>query len=122
MNRLAIVSICIFLLESGVVVIGPAAGSERFAPDNPWFQDFEKACRDGTAMKLDCEGSVNGAFAEHAKVSIDKVSCDFAAFWRTKDADHGDRTFAVLPWQYGVEFIVAEPGVCKTKIGSNSSN
>jgi len=91
----------------------PAVAEDRFGADNPTFQQFEQTCRAGTTMKAECKGSVLGAFASKEKTKPGKVSCDFAAFWRVKDAQHGSRIDDVLPWQYGVEFIVAEPGVCK---------
>lgn len=105
----------IVLAAAALLIALPAAASDRFAPDNPWFQEFEKTCRAGNTMVPDCDGSVLGAFAEQAKTPVASVTCDFEAFWHAKDANHADRTFAVLPWQYGVEALVAEPGVCSRK-------
>src|SRR5687768_9130633 len=91
---------------------GAATASNRFAPDNPWFQDFEAACRVNDTMAGECMGSVVGAFAAYAGADPDDVTCDFEAFWRTKDDSKDSRMFDVLPWQYGVEFIVEAEGVC----------
>jgi hypothetical protein len=87
-----------------------AAAEDRFAPGNPWFSEFEQTCRQGPEMAPECQGSVLGAYAEASGSS--EVTCDFAEFWRVRDALYNDETFAVLPWQYGVEALVAEPGVC----------
>jgi hypothetical protein len=98
------------LLTLALMLPAAAVAQDRFASDNPWFQDFEAACRDGGDMLADCRGSVLGAF--EAAAGTDQIQCDFAAFWAVKDAKFSSRVFAVLPWQTGVEFIIAEDGVC----------
>lgn len=98
-----------------LALTAPAFAEDRFGADNPTFQQFEQTCRAGASMKADCNGSAVGAFAERTKTAAANVTCDFKAFWRVKDAKHADRTFAVLPWQYGVQYLVAEPGVCKSR-------
>lgn len=95
-------------------LVSPVAAEDRFAPDNPWFRDFEATCRSGADMLPDCEGSVLGAYAEYAGTTPDAVKCDFRAFWRVRDETFGSKadTISVLPWQYGVEAIVQTDGVC----------
>jgi hypothetical protein len=105
------------LLTLAVLLPAAATAQDRFAPDNPWFQDFEATCRTGDEMHPDCRGSVLGAYAEYA--GTDHVECDFTAFWQVKDAKYGMRFFAVLPWQTGVEFLVAEDGVCRSRAPAN---
>lgn len=94
-----------------VAAASPAlAQTGRFAPDNPWFQHFEETCRDGYLMHEECQGGVLGAFAEYA--GTENIRCDFELFWRVKDTKSSDY-FNTLPWQYGVEFIIQETGVCE---------
>lgn len=92
-----------------LMMTSASVASDRFAPDSPWFQDFEASCRVGMDMGEDCKGSVLGAYAEF--IGVSDVECDFPAFWRARDEQTGDM-FTVLPWQYGVEFLVAAEGVC----------
>lgn len=96
-----------------LLLTSASVASDRFAPDNPWFRDFEAACRVGMDMSEDCKGSVLGAYAEYSGAS--EVDCDFVAFWQARDEQSGDM-FTVLPWQYGVEFLVAVEGVCSPAI------
>lgn len=92
----------------------PATAEDRFAADNPWFRDFEAACRVETGdMTEDCQAGVLGAFADFAETT--DITCDFAKFWQIRDDDMNFEEFAVLPWQYGVEAIVKTEGVCETK-------
>lgn len=114
--RLLLLEIVVKLVQVACAVLAmtaPAFAEDRFGADNPSFQQFEQTCRDGASMKATCTGSALGAFAEREKTAVAKVTCDFKAFWRVKDVKHASRTFAVLPWQYGVQFLVAEPGVCR---------
>lgn len=91
----------------------PATAEDRFAPDNPWFRDFEGACRvESGDMTEECQAGVLGAYADFSG-STD-ISCDFAEFWRVRD-ELKSVLFDVLPWQYGVEAIVQTEGVCETK-------
>ena len=98
------------LLGLMAFVAAPAFAEERFAPDNPWFQDFEAACRDGSDMNEECQAGVLGAYAEFA--GTEAIACDFRAFWEARDSMADSKTLPVLPWQYGVEFIVQKDGVC----------
>lgn len=91
-----------------VALASPAVAEDRFSPDNAWFSQFEETCRDGLTMNEECQAGVMGAYVEAAGDA--DVRCDFAAFWVARDR-LGD-TLGVLPWQYGVEAIIAEPGVC----------
>ena len=97
-----------------LVLASPVAAEDRFAPDNPWFSDFEQTCRSEADMVPECEGSVLGAYAEYAGTTPDKVTCDFQQFWRVRDTKFDTKAdmIAVLPWQYGVEAIVQTDGVC----------
>jgi hypothetical protein len=91
----------------------PATAEDRFAADNPWFRDFEAACRVDTGdMTEDCQAGVLGAYADFAETT--DITCDFAKFWRVRDELKSD-LFDVLPWQYGVEAIVQTEGVCEAK-------
>lgn len=101
------------LLFAALVAATPAVASDRFAPGNPWFRDFEATCRDGSAMSEECQAGVLSAFAEQA--GTEKISCDFAAFWQVRDERYAGQILAVLPWQSGVEMLVAEPGVCEVR-------
>lgn len=99
------------LIVIAALLATPVLAEDRFAPDNPWFRDFEASCRIGDTMDEECQAGVLGAYAEHA--GTENITCDFAAFWRVRDEAHGDsQILAVLPWQTAVEFLVAEPGVC----------
>ena len=89
----------------------PAVAEDRFAPNNPWFGQFEETCRDGAAMNEECQAGVIGAYVEYSGSS--NVRCDFAAFWRVRDGKLSGDIIAALPWQNGVEAIVREPGVCR---------
>ncbi|HEY4199575.1 MAG TPA: hypothetical protein VGM83_03355 [Devosiaceae bacterium] len=93
-----------------LVSTGAMAQEDRFGPDNPVFQEFEGQCRKDNTVVPECQGSIIGAYAEAA--GTDKVACDFKAFWTVHDKKFNDKTFAVLPWQYGVQALVAEPDVC----------
>jgi hypothetical protein len=102
------------LIVLAALLATPALGQDRFAPDNPWFKDFEAACRAELTMDEECQAGVLGAYAERA--GTQNIACDFAAFWRVRDEQYPDsKVFAVLPWQTAVEFIVAEPGVCSVR-------
>jgi hypothetical protein len=114
-----------FCLSSGMLrtlpfvfllLVSPAAAQDRFAPDNPWFREFDATCRAGRDMVEECKGSVLGAYAEYAGVDQSAVSCDFREFWRIRDARFRPEIINVLPWQYGVEAIVRTPGVCKPPV------
>lgn len=100
----------VFALTTGA----PALASERFAPGNPTFSQFEATCRVGNSVDPTCEGSLLDSYATKVHLTRAAVKCDDKAFWRVKDTQDNDRVFAVLPWQYGVEALVAEPGVCKS--------
>lgn len=94
------------------LLIQPALGqSNRFAPDNPWFRDFEKTCRDDASQRpMDpvCrEGVLEGLRAWSENQNVD---CDWYMFWAAADAIRSP-TFEVLPWQTAVEHIFAQ-GVC----------
>lgn len=97
----------------GVLWTSNAIADDRFGADNPPFLTFETTCRIGLAIKAECKGSVIGAYAARTKTAIKDDACDFKVFWDTKDNKYNDRTFDVLPWQYGVEALVDEPGVCR---------
>jgi hypothetical protein len=99
------------LLFAALLAATPALASDRFGADNPWFEQFEATCRDGSAMNEECQAGVLSAYAEQA--GTENVSCDFAVFWQTKDEQFASQTFGALPWQNGVEAIVAAPGVCE---------
>lgn len=88
-----------------------ALGQDRFAPGNPWFQDFEATCRIGSDLNAECQVGVLKAYMSVAGANAD-VRCDFAKFWQVRDDKFANSLFAVLPWQTLVEYIVAEPGVC----------
>lgn len=92
-----------------------AEDTGRFAPGNPWFQDFERDCRQddpGDPMHDDCEKGVEEAWRNFSKSA--NVDCDYGAFWAVADdKTMNDPNFRVLPWQYGVEYILAEGGVCR---------
>lgn len=102
--RYAVIALCL--------LAAPALGSDRFAPDNPWFRDFEATCRVGNSLHEECAGGVLGAYAEFKNTTPDSVTCDYEAFWRVRDESMDGKMFSVLPWQYGVEFIVQTEGVC----------
>jgi hypothetical protein len=99
-----------------LLLVSPAAAQDRFAPDNPWFRDFETSCRGAGGVVEECEGSILGAFADFAKVAQESVSCDFREFWHVRDTNFDFDEFAVLPWQNGVEAIVQTPGVCELPV------
>jgi hypothetical protein len=90
--------------------VSPATAQDRFEPDNPWFRDFETACRIAGGVADECKGSILGAFADFAKVAQESVSCDFREFWHVRGTNFAFDEFAVLPWQNGVEAIVQTPG------------
>lgn len=98
------------LIVIATLLTTPALAEDRFAPDNPWFRDFEATCRDGLRMNEECQAGVLGAYAEYA--SSEAITCDFAAFWSVRDDKYSGKIMPTLPWQTGVEFIVSEPGVC----------
>ncbi len=85
--------------------------TDRFAPDNPWYEQFAQDCRiDANTMHPECIEGVYQAFGETS--TSQEFSCDFSKFWAVSDEKMKDEYFPVLPWQYGVEAIVSEPGVC----------
>lgn len=91
----------------------PATAEDRFAPDNPWFREFEATCRvQHEQMDEGCQAGVLGAYADFSG-STD-ITCNFAEFWRVRDELKSD-IFDALPWQYGVEAIVQTEGVCEAK-------
>lgn len=101
----------VLTLAVGLIAAGPAlAGTGWFAEGNPWFRDYEKACRVDNTVAEKCRGSILGAVQEKAKGA--KVTCDWRAFWRVKDAMQDSKILPVLPWQYGVLLVLDQGGVC----------
>lgn len=92
----------------------PALGQERFAPDNPWFRDFEANCRvddETPPMREECQQGVLMGLAEYKGYT--NGVCDWFWFWEAADSlKNNNETFAVLPWQYGVEAII-DSGACE---------
>jgi len=112
-----------------VLTLAPAVATEVVNPDY-LFKGFEKDCRVGkSGLDKGCELEVysiysgwaaedawvnkKGGPGTYAEITTDKVSCDFGAFWRVRDAKFHTRGFATKTWLYGVRDIVAEPGVCR---------
>lgn len=92
--------------------LGSARATDFFGADNPTWGQFIATCRTGQSIRPECRGSVLGAYAEHAKTTPAKVVCNFRIFWRTVDGEQSGRVALVLPWQYGLAFIVEKPGIC----------
>lgn len=78
----------------------------------PSFKSFTDACRDGDTMRPECEAVPMGAYAE--RTGLNTVTCNWATFWKIADEFDSD-AFRSLPWQYGIEFILDEPGVCTAR-------
>lgn len=96
-------------LLSMMLGVSAAAGSDRFAPDIPWYEDFEQACRIGFGMDTSCRpGVLEGA---RLALGAEDIVCDWEAFWKDSDRISSD-LFRVLPCQSGVAFVIAEPGIC----------
>lgn len=99
-----------------VLLIGVAAPASaqtgRFEANNPWYEHFAADCRVGNGMRADCQEGVLTAYKQSSDAQ--EVTCDFTKFWAISDEKMKDKYFPVLPWQYGVEAIIAEPGVCGT--------
>jgi hypothetical protein len=95
-----------------VLAVAPVdARTDRFEPGNPWYEEFAVTCRDGDdGMVAECQEGVYLAY--RSMNDAQEVTCDFARFWEISDLKMQDEFFPVLPWQYGVEFILMEPGVC----------
>ena len=100
------------ILIAALVAVIPAAGFAQdgnMGPADPWFQDFEATCRIDTGMEPECQtGVIEGYKAIN---SVSDAECNWPLFWETADRLNSD-VFRVLPWQYAVEAILAEPGVC----------
>jgi len=106
----------ILVTAAAVLLVSPvAAQTDRFEPGNPWYQDFERDCRQddpGDPMDDNCEKGVEQAWRNFS--GSENVKCDYGAFWLVSDdKKQHDQYFAVLPWQYGVEAVVGEGGVCR---------
>lgn len=101
----------ILLLIFAGISLPALAQTGRLEPGNPWFKDFVETCRDGTEMVAECQLGVLGAF--RASSGREDVSCDWHAFWSVVDSRKDSEVLFVLPWQNGVEAVIAEPGVCK---------
>ena len=101
----------LMVLGAAALLAAPALGQDRFAPDNPWFRDFEATCRDDVSqqpMNPTCrEGVLQGLREWTGRENVD---CDWYMFWEAADALKTPY-FEVLPWQTAVEFIF-ENGVC----------
>jgi hypothetical protein len=108
-----------YLLVTAIAALTCSAVSAedtgRFAPGVPWYQDFERDCRQddpGDPMDDNCEKGVEQAWRNFS--GSENVKCDYGAFWLVSDdKKQHDQYFAVLPWQYGVEYILQEGGVCR---------
>jgi hypothetical protein len=100
-----------------VLIAQPAAAqSDRFAPGNPWYGQFEEVCRQddpGDPMDAECQKGVEAAWRDISKSP--NVDCDYGAFWLVSDEMKrlAPQTFPVLPWQTGVEHVLREGGVCR---------
>lgn len=98
---------------AAVVAQPVTAQTDRFAPDNPWFRDFEAACRvddENPPMREECQQGVLMGLAEYRGYS--NGGCDWYWFWEVADSMNAmTETFSVLPWQYAVEEIF-ENGAC----------
>lgn len=103
----------ILLLIFASLSLPALAQTGRFEPGNPWFDEFVATCRDGDTMIDECQLGVLKAF--RAASGREDVSCDWHAFWAVVDARKDSKVLFVLPWQYGVESVIAEPGVCKAE-------
>lgn len=107
----------ILVTAAAVLLVSPvAAQTGRFEPGNPWYRDFERVCRQddpGDPMKAECHGGVEGAWREFS--GSPGVACDYGAFWLVSDEMKrlAPNVFEVQPWQYGVEAVLREGGVCR---------
>jgi hypothetical protein len=106
------------LLATALAVITCSTGvaQDRFAPGNPYYADFERDCRrddPGNPMAEECQGGVEDAWRNFS--GSKNVDCDYGAYWLVSDDMklRNDKYFDVLPWQYGVEAVVGEGGVCR---------
>lgn len=104
MQKLLVVAFAALLAQPAFAL------TDRFAPDNPWYEQFAADCRDGHGMRADCQEGIIAAY--QVKHDVQEVTCDFQKFWAISDEKMKDKYFPVLPWQYGVEYILEEPGVC----------
>lgn len=103
----------LMVLGAVALLAVPAAGQDRFGPDNPWFRDFEATCRaddEDPPMREECQTGVLMGLAEYKGYT--NGQCDWYWFWEAADSlKNGNETFAVLPWQYAVEAII-DSGAC----------
>lgn len=90
--------------------VSAEAQTGRFEEGNPWYEGFAATCRDGSDMAPECQQGVLQAYQFVS--GSQEVTCNFAKFWEVSDRLMDSETFPVLPWQYGVEAVIAEPGVC----------
>lgn len=99
-------------LVFSLLLLAPATAQDRFAPGNPWFQDFEATCRkDGQSPPIARECETGVLMGWQAVSGTSGGTCDFARFWEVADTKKSE-IFNVLPWQTAVEEIFREPGVC----------
>jgi hypothetical protein len=109
-----------YILITAIAALScPAALAQdggRFEPGNPFYADFERDCRQddpGNPMDPDCMGGVEEAWRNFS--GSKNVDCDYGAFWVVSDDMklRNGKYFEVMPWQYGVEAVVGEGGVCR---------
>lgn len=104
----------LMVLGAVALLAAPASGQDRFGADNPWFGDFEAACRadaETPPMREECQQGVLMGLAEYRGYT--NGHCDWFWFWEAADSlSEGNETFDVLPWQYGVEAII-DSGACE---------
>lgn len=95
-----------------VCMAGSAAsqGSGLFGPDTPWFRDFEAACRTGDTVHPECVKGVRDVAEKMA--GFDPATCDLSRFWAERDKREG-QVLAVLPWPYGVTFVLQDGQLCR---------
>jgi hypothetical protein len=103
----------VFFFAAALMSLGGSVqAADHFAPDNPTWHEYAVTCRANNDLKPDCRGSALGAFAELAKTSPDKVTCDWANFWKAADAGYSGKVAQVLPWQDVLQQLVAQDGIC----------